>query len=227
MKKIHILGVTLFAMFAFGALSAGSAFAAETAQWLVDSGTIALGEAINVNVSVNSTGLLLEDMNATLKPEVLCTKAEGLGFVYSNGEDEIVEGTCTASESMTSGVTCTAPKPVDLPWLTQLVQETSGEYLDLIKSDGKGEPGWQVECTALGVKVSDTCVTENGKPVQKNDEATEEVESIFALEVEKSEEANCTVGGKEEGLLAGSLFLTALVGGVLLKLTVSLAPEIS
>ena len=76
MKKIHILGVTLFAMFAFGVISAGSAFAVETAQWLVDGATIALREEINVDVSLNSTGLLLEDMNATLKPDVLCTAAK-------------------------------------------------------------------------------------------------------------------------------------------------------
>ena len=116
---------------------------------------------------------------------------------------------------MTSGVTCTAPKPVDLPWLTQLVQVVVAgkeEYLGLIKSDGKGEPGWQMECTALGVKVSDTCVGENGKPTEKNDEATEEVEAIAQEEVEKSEQANCTVGGKEEGLVFGSGFLTALAG---------------
>ena len=63
MKRIHILTVTLFA---FGLLSTGSAFAAETAQWLVDGATIALGEAVNIDGSLNSTGVLLEDMNATL-----------------------------------------------------------------------------------------------------------------------------------------------------------------
>ncbi len=225
MKKSHILGVTLFAMFAF----AGSASAAETAQWLVDGATTVLAEAINVDGSTNSTGILLEDMNATLKPDILCTKVEGLGFVYANGEGEVVEGKCTASESMTSGVTCEAPVPVDLPWLTWLYQESSGEFLGLITSDGKGEPGFQVTCTALGIKVTDTCTGENLKSTQKNDGTTEEVEVTGLETVEKSEEASCTVGGKEEGLISGSGFLTALnaAGTELLGLTVSLASEVS
>ena len=50
MKKIYILGVTSFAMFAFGVVSAGSAFAVETAQWLVDGASIALTEKVNVDL---------------------------------------------------------------------------------------------------------------------------------------------------------------------------------
>ncbi len=224
MKKIYI-GVTLFAMFAF----TGSASAAETAQWLVDGATLGLAEAINIDTSTNSTGILFEDMNATLKPDILCTKIEGLGFSYANGEGEVVEGKCTASESMTSGVTCEAILPVDLPWLTRLYQESSGEFLGLISSDGKGEPGFTVTCTALGVKVTDTCTSENLKLTQKNDGATEEVEVEALEEVEKSEQSNCTVGGKEEGLLFGTGLLTALnsSGTELLSLTVSLAAEVS
>ena len=230
MKKIHILGVALFAMFAFGVVSAGSAFAVETAQWLVDAATIALTEKVNVDLTTNSAGILLEDMNATLKPDVLClTVAKALGFLYSNGEDEVVEGECTEVESMTSGVTCSSVKPVNLPWLTQLVQESSGAFLDLIKSDGKGIPGWEVECTALGVKVTDKCETENGKPEQLNNTSTEEVEATFLESVAESEEAKCSVGGEKEGLVVGTLLTDALSasGTELLALTVSLATEVS
>ena len=228
MKKIHILGITLFAMLGFGALSAGSAFAVETAQWLVDSATIALTESWNVNITGE---LLLEDMNATLKPDVLCIEVLGLGFLYSNGEDTVTEGECMKEESMTSGVSCETPKPVNLPWLTQLVQVGTAppEFLDEIKSDGKGEPGWTVTCTALGVKVTDVCTTENGKPKQESNATTGEVESVFVEVLPlKTEEANCTVGGKEQGLVVGSLFLNALneAGTELLTLTVSLATEV-
>ena len=226
MKKIHILGITLFAMLGFGALSAGSAFAVETAQWLVDGATIALTEAVNVDITGE---LLLEDLKATLKPDVLCLEVLGLGFLYSNGEDTVTEGECMGVESMTSGVTCEKPVPLHLPWLTQLVQTAGGEFLDEIKNGGAGEPGWKVVCTALGVKVTDECTTENGKPTQVNHTPTEEVESVFEETVAKSEEANCTVGGKEEGMVQGSLFLNALntAGTELLALTVSLAPEVS
>ncbi len=227
MKRIHIVGITLFAMLGFGALSAGSAFAQETAQWLVDSATIALTESWNVDITGE---LLLEDMNATLKPDVLCIEVLALGFLYSNGEDTVTEGECMKEESMTSGVSCETPKPANLPWLTQLVQVSTAppEYLDEIKNGGKGEPGWTVTCTALGVKVTDTCTTENGKPLQENIAGTGEVESVFAEVVAKAEEANCTVGGVQQGLVVGSLFLNALnaAGTELLTLTVSLTAEV-
>ena len=225
MKKIHILSITLFAILAFGVVSAGSASAAETAQWLVNGATIALTEAVNVDITGE---LLLEDLKATLKPDTLCLEVLGLGFLYSNGEGRIAEEECMSLESMTSGVTCEKSVLLHLPWLTQLVQTTGGEFLDEIKNGGAGAPGWSITCTALGVKVTDECTNENGKPIQVNHTATEEIESVFGT-VAKSEEANCTVGGKEEGMVEGSLFLNALnaAGTELLALTVSLAPEVS
>ncbi len=229
MKMMYILGAALLAMLAFSVVPAESAFATETAEWLVDGATIALTEKVNVDATVNSAGVLLEDMNATLRPDILCTGLKGLGFIYSNGEGEIVEVVCTATETMTSGVTCEAPAPINLPWLTQLTQGSGLRYRDSIRSNGKGEPGWEFTCTALGVKVTDTCASENGGPEQINDDATEEVESLFPEAVEKREEANCTVGGKEEGLIFGSVLLDALnsSGTELLDLTVSLDPEVS
>ncbi len=224
MKRLNILGIALCAMCAFYVVSAGSAFAVETAQWLVDGATIALTEKVNVDITGE---LLYEDMNATLKPDVLCVEILGLEFIYSNGEDELVEWECMKVESMTSGVTCEVPRPVDFPWLTQLIQ-ISGVYFEEYKSDGKGEPGWTVTCTALGVKVTDTCTSENIKSTETNDSATEEVESAFLESTEKAEEVNCAVGGKEEGLIVGIEFLTALnaAGTELLGLEVSLTPEV-
>ena len=128
MQRVCILTITFFA---FGLLFAGSAFATETAEWLVDGAAIALTEKVNVDATVNSTGVLLEDMNATLKPDILCIGLKGLGFIYSNGEGEIIEAECTAGETMTSDVTCEAPIPVDLPWLTQLTQGPGGGFLGL------------------------------------------------------------------------------------------------
>jgi hypothetical protein len=222
MKKINVLCISLFAFFALSSIAASSAFAEETAQWLVSGATIALGTEVNTDITTNATGILLEDMKATLKPDVLCTEIEGLGFLYSNGEDRIESGKCLKGESMTSGVTCTLPEPVNLPWLTQLLQ-IGTEYFDDILNGGKGEPGWHVECTALGVKVSDVCTTETGKPKQIN-LANEEVESLFS----ETEEANCTVGGVKEGLIFGSLFIDALSasGTELLALTVSLTAAV-
>ncbi len=225
MKKIHVLGLLLFGVWTVGAFWADSSMAAEVPQWLVDAAGVALGERINIDVTGEA---LLQDMNATLAPDALCLEVLALGYVLSNGEDEVVEGECMAVESMTSGVTCERPAPVDLPWLGQLVQLTGGEYLNELKSDGKGEPGWEVTCTALGVKVTDTCTGEHLKPTQLNNASTEEVESVFKETVPKEEEANCTLGGNEEGLVVGSLFLKGLSENELelLDLTVSLAGEV-
>jgi len=227
MKKVNILGVSLLAVLAFCAVSAGAAFAEETAQWLVSGASIALGTAVNVDISLHEA-ILLEDMNATLKPDILCTAiAKALGFVYSNGVDEIIEGECTAAETMTSGVTCVAPKPVDFPWLTELFETAAGVFLDRLLSDGKGAPGWEAECTAFGIKVNDVCKTESGAPPQENS-TEEEVLSTFPENPEEIELADCTVGGEDQGLLAGSLLLKALSanGLELLSLAVSLGPVV-
>lgn len=63
----------------------------------------------------------------------------------------------------------------------------------------------------------------------KNDTSTEEVKSVFLEAVGVLEESDYTVGGEEEGLWTGTLFLDALSenGAELLALTVSLAPEVS
>ncbi len=224
LKGMRIFVISLLVICSFITIATSSAFAEETAQWLVDGSTIALGEKLNV---VGTGELLMEDMNATLKPDILCTEVTGLGWIYSNGEGEAVEGQCGKFESMTSGVTCEKVEPIDLPWLVQLVEMSSGVYLGLGTSDGKGEPGWRLECVALGVKITDVCTNEHATTIITNDTSTEEVEAEAPETDENADEAaSCVLGGKEEGLLVGTGRGTVIINGVLLALAVSLTPVV-
>jgi len=236
MKKIHVIGFTLFAMCAFCVVGASSALALPIVpQWLVSSTTIPLENAkkevekVNANVEPEGNLLLLEDMNATTAgdPDILCEIEKALVFLLSNGAGEVAEGACKPVE-VDKG-TCGSPvvAPVDLPWTTVLLEPAENIYeVDITKGTG-GAPGWLAECTVLGLKVNDVCTTEKGKALVEN---TEDglVHVEFMEEVEKEEEANCTVGGKEHGLLFGLFFLHALnASGELIPLAVSLVEEVS
>ncbi len=231
MKRVHIIGATLFALFTFCAVSVSTALAQETAQWLVDGATLALTQEVNSDVTTNAEGILVEDMNATLKPDVLCLKiVKGLDSLNANGEGEEISFECPEFESMTSGVTCSKVESINLPWLIQLVQKANGVYLTFYGSDGNGAPGWRIECSALGVKVTDTCTGEDMTSTDVNDTSTEEIETDFSETDENEEEAdNCTIGGARQFLIQGKFFDDALsVSGLeLLDSTLSLTPEVA
>ncbi len=233
MKKLRIAGLMMFAVCAFSAVTVASASAAEIWQWLADGNVLALGAKLHVELLPEGNTLLLEDMGAVGKPDILCTPA-GLGWLLPNGEDELETGACTAavddSTSKCTGVTVTA---LNLPWLSLLVEGAGGVVEDQIRvgaglNETTEAPGWEVKATCFGLPVTDKCTTNKGKVNVSN---TEDglVFAEFTEVVPVEQQANCTVGGKEQGLVAGSGWLHALseeVGGEeLLTLAVSLAPE--
>lgn len=231
MKKTYALGLTLFVVFGFYVVSASSAFAVEVAQWLVNGSTIALGESINVNAESEGNQILFEDMGATEvgTPDVLCELEGALWFLLSNGEGEIVSYIC--GKPVYDSGDCESP-PVgilrELPWAV-LVAQVGSEFESSIKADGKSTPGWALECSLLGglIKETDTCTTENSKVLLENT-ADGLVMVEYMEEVAKAEQANCTIGGKEEGLITGLFYLHALnSSGELVSLSVSLAEEVS
>ncbi len=100
-------------------------------------------------------------------------------------------------------------EPVGLPWQTE-VFETEGTLRDKLTEDGKGQPGWDVDCeTAIG-SLEDTCKTEakkEGTTLLEN-KSTPGVEGellVLATFEKKSGKAECSVGGKEAGEVIGSL----------------------
>jgi hypothetical protein len=229
MRKIHLVGLAVFAVSAFLAVAASAAFAEEVPQYLVEGATIALGtsEAVTTETETGEAGLaLIEDMNASAAgdPDILCEVAKVAGTILSNGEGETTAGECL--KPVVDKGTCGSPKvnPVNLPWTSLLLEPTAGVFEVDLKAAGNG-PGWAAECTVLGVKVIDTCTTQNGKALVTNIEGLLHIE--FMEEIEKIEQANCSVGGAEQGLVNWLFFLHLFIGGLLVPLEVSLAAEVS
>jgi hypothetical protein len=85
MKKIHVVGLAMFAVFAFGAIAASSAFAED--RWLIDE------VAVSTLTSVQTSGtLLFTDLKAPIVGEsgIECSFTLD-GTVGPAGEDEITE----------------------------------------------------------------------------------------------------------------------------------------
>ncbi len=226
MKKTHVLGLAIFAVFAFSVVLASSASAVEVPQWLVSSGVITLAtELVDADLLPETELLLLEDMSNGA--DVLCEISKSLGWLLPNGLGEIVEGECINTEAMAVCEASPLPtvKPLHLPWTTELLEPTAGNFeLDITAGTG-GPPGWETECNVflLG-KIKDSCTTNNGKVLLEN-LADGLVRAEFMETIEKTEQANCEAN-KEVGLVVGLALIHALNSlEELLTLAVSLAPE--
>jgi hypothetical protein len=220
MKRIHIIGISLIAIFAFSVVAAASASAAITvllAEWLVN------GTGVATTLNVTSTGeLLLEDEKVSLlfgaKAMVLCSGILD-GTIGANGVDEVLEllnlagaaisltALTGTSLSCTNQENCESSKvwAVKLPWKTllELVEELGFVgFADLTE----GTPGWYVECTALGIKLEDECTALQDISEKVNVAGgVEDVSSdAFTLLVE-GKKGKCTRGeGEETEILEGT-----------------------
>jgi hypothetical protein len=226
MRKIHLLGLAMFAVFAFSAFVASSAFAAEH-EWLDNNLTIPLGTTI----AVDSEGaLLLEDSDTGVALECHGT---GEGLVGSDGTDLVSKITVTTCEFDSgklgeclslaeNGILVIEPE--NLPWLSELVLETfSGvaTLSDMVSADGAGNPAYLFECTVLVLgnptKADDLCEAALGNTLVSN----EVVGGVGVIDVELMNNfgpfANCdeTVGGvlvlagTETGLVEGLVTVLA------------------
>jgi hypothetical protein len=172
--------------------------------------------------------LLLEDMGAPGTPDILCEVSKALGWLFANGEDLQTEGECINAVEDAAGNTCRAPitlTPVNLPWLTQLVEVTVFE--DNLTGGTGGAPGWTVTCLDfLGILHTDTCTTNLGKTNPVENLADGLILATFEVNPPVANQANCTTGGNTQGLVEGELLLHVLdAKGLLLSASVSLATE--
>jgi hypothetical protein len=200
MKKLHIIvGLALFAVFAF---AASSASAANT--WLVS------GVAVTGAVSTDSEGtLVLEDMGTGVKIQCSGTDEGTVNTAGKDTETTVTENLASCKILAGEG-TCKkilAVKAIDLPWNTQIAGER-----DNITEAGAGAPGWLVECEGLcGIKVDDSCTLAAGSTLLINKES-----GILESEFEAaSGEANCSVGGEKVGLVTGTVLILTLSGAPL------------
>jgi hypothetical protein len=201
MKKLHILGLALVAMFAFAAVAAGSASATE---WLVS------GAAAPAGSATTSTGSIeLEDM--TLGASVKCTTTTDEGTVGAGAADTVTKVTfagCTSPKGCTSVDNVEA---IHLPWTTT-ASGTAPSFKDTISEKGTGgAPGYLIECVSAGLLLDDSCTKATANVEVKN--LTSSVEALFNTE----EEAKCSLGGEKAGLVHGSEVISA-TGGLTLAL---------
>jgi hypothetical protein len=214
MRKIHILGIALVAMFAFSAVVASMASAETTllADWEIN------GAIVTANTATTAEGeIQLEDTKAKLG--VTCS-GKFIGTVGANGVDSVTE-----VQSLTgTAVTLTAPllckshkfceesttdieaSPEGLPWTTKAYLTEAGAFSDLTV-----KASYSTSCLVLGIKVSEECTDENASYELLN--VTGGIEAMGAA----LPDGNCTTGGSGAGevtFLAGNL-LKPTAGGTL------------
>lgn len=153
--------------------------------------------------SITSSSLLLEE--TSLKIDITC-EVSGTGTVGPGATDTTSTLTTSKCESKSGCSTVNAVTAVNLPWKTELLDVGASEIRDAITSGGSGAPGWLIECTVLGVKVSDTCTT-----AEASSKATNLENNVDMTFEETSELSNCTLGGAKTGLTLG-LFLESIIG---------------
>jgi hypothetical protein len=223
MRKIHLLGVAMFAMFAFSAIVVSQAFALESV-WL-DSGVRA------VLVPVDSEGELLLENNKT-GTQILCSGLnEGIvgGFGAENNskldETAVIKGLagekpikCTF-EAEKFGPSCEhvqdpTAEALGLPWKTELLLEGTIFLDDIIGTLAGGAAGWLVTCLIFGATASEECTVVGGSADIDNE--TGGVLALFSPLFSKN--ANCTnfLGVKETevGVVEGEILILAKEAGL-------------
>jgi hypothetical protein len=223
MKKLAIAGSLLAVLaLAIMAVGAGSASAVE---WLC--GGVAKSKC-KVD-SENLTALVLEDMGANSAVECEPGAVTDEGTAGPGAVDETIGVNFTVSKCKPAAKAENLSKekvanlcekveamaPVDLPWKTEIEESN----WDLISQNGKGQPGYLVECKTIIGKVDDVCTTK--------EEATRALVELVNLAAEgaepklvdgiflenplvASQAATCTVGGAENGLVKGEILFAAL-----------------
>lgn len=226
MKKLHILGVMLFAVIAFGAISASSAFALESG--ILASGAVPTAEFLFLAETGTKTETLYDlklDAGVTCKVDavfhVLTTTAfsllEILEVTFSECAPSAKALNTKKEEVANACETVDAAGALNLPWTGNVEKMTNGEFLGLISKAATKEPGYLVECkTALGL-VDDTCETNKGTNILTN--VAGGLEAAFAATPETSELAKCSLGGAEAGQVNGAVLAPTNEEG--LALTVS------
>jgi hypothetical protein len=221
MKKIHILGVTLFAVFAFCAVAAASALA--TPEFLDNGESILASTTFLSEIMSNGAGfgLLLEDMGNSTEVECMLGVNEGL-LSTTAGLAEITEALCT--EGLAVSGLCSAPVTIvalNLPWevTLTLVIEGGANMYRAAPTNAAENTGYLVECETVLGKQDDPC-TGKGVTFLLENAAEGAVLAESDAKTEEESETNIlctgTLGGK--GLiLAGSDILLFSDEGLVLS----------
>ena len=208
MRKLHIVGLALAAVFAFSAYAVSSAFAVES-TWLVAAAKPA------AQVAANSSGkLLLEDTEGGLLGGKVAIECEGTdsGFV-GPGKEDLLEAVNVTKCVLQTG-TCGEPlaSAINLPWLTTIGLIGAKYYDDIVtEKSGATTVGYNVICNKI---VEDACeLTLARAELVANGGGT--VSAEFSGTDANQPVATCTRTKKETGLVFGADLLSAAGGEAL------------
>jgi|ERR1700729_602208 len=231
MKIFQFIGVMV--LLVSGVLATANASAAVTfllAEWLVN-GTVATTEL----AATGTTGpgeLLLED--TALKADILCSGV-GVGWVGPNSlyfvsEVLTLEGVAIGTPLSGTGMKCVsqttcASSPTPVIWPVGLPYEGEVELMEdeghtffvaLLTTHGGGAPGWEIECTVLGVKTTDECTSPNSVAELSLEGTTLLVKDSEAFTLlAEGRLGMCTFAGGETGILEGEGAIALSGGGEL------------
>jgi|ERR1022692_2574293 hypothetical protein len=237
MKRLRFVGVgaALLAVLAMSAMAVASSASAVTfllAFWAVK------GTDITTTVLVESSGELLLENEKSVAGKAALEKCSGIldGFVGPNSADDVTELLTLAgvgvSQTALSGtaISCTLEAvcessskvwAVHLPWLSEVElweQGTESGFVDLLLPNGKGNPGWYVECKTSLLTVSEECTTPEAV-AEKTNVATGVLDmfSDAFTTLMGAKLALCTGNNEETGVVEG--FGTTTTGGGVLSVS--------
>jgi hypothetical protein len=197
MKKIHIVGLALVAVFAVSAFAASSAFALESV-WLVE------GLKLTTAAAVDSSGklILTDDKGGPFgeKVEVECEGTDQ-GTVGPGISDKLTNVLVTGCKTLSGGCEKPNAEANNLPWNTT-IELIGGVFYDDIKA-GTGNVAYTVFCTFFGVPGNDTCEIALGRTLLENG-AGGTVNAVFNKNDPNQPPATCSRGGAGEGLVDGT-----------------------
>jgi hypothetical protein len=226
MRKIQLLGLAVFAVFAFSAVAAASSAFALESVWLVG------GHTALTKVLADSEGeLLLEDEKTPIfgKASILCS---GLNEGWIGGDasganpkwDEITSITGLNATTEPLWVKCTfvvrggcetstppEAMPVNLPWLTELTLAGINTFLDKLIAAGAG-PGWVSRCLVLGANTEDEC-TSTSTSADIDNTAENDVKALFSEAI--GGKALCSQSNEESGVVEGEVLILLANGEAL------------
>ncbi|HEX5309666.1 MAG TPA: hypothetical protein VFW38_11365 [Solirubrobacteraceae bacterium] len=196
MRKLQIVGLTLVAVFAMGALYASSAFAAES-RWLVDG---AIPTAAHQVDSESSGPISLTDAKGGIFGEEVQVLCEGtdLGTVGPGPADTLES--ITVVKCVTDKGICGEPnaEPINLPWTTSIELIGAVFYDDITTTVGNKNVGYRVICNKA---VEDTCELALGRALLEN--SGNNVNAVFNSADANQPKGTCTRGGAGAGLVDG------------------------
>jgi hypothetical protein len=223
MKHLKIAGLCLVAMLAMSMVIATTATAArvweeckevatgtryETNQCKVAGAADKWGWAeapagtpLAIRIKMNT--LTLKDTKTLLgEAQVVCgLEGEGVAGGSVAKIEKVTLKSCVGVKVCEKETTA---KAVDLPWKTEFF-ETEKKVFQTLKGTGSGEPGLEVKCVSSLGPIEDKCVTESEKEEHLIDENRVSGSELLLLETfQESRKWDCTIGGKESGVVMGS-----------------------